>query len=215
MRPVKSLSNSSNEIATLSKDSPGQRGSEQFTNRGGYRRGGTDLDGIRNVVVVTAKVMHPRKFRLLGPRAPRTWFSFVATLGHREADMSSRRTPIRSVDLDAAEFVPDAPRQGGVTQPETAGQRRQHQGNARQRCGPRPPNGRHDAAGRRAGCCAAGHARGRRQPSRGRRRRTQASSSACLAASSRFKLLHFAARGRLGQRRRGRAAAVQFLLRVA
>ena len=34
-------------------------GREQLTHRGGHRRRGTDLYGIRNVVIVTAKVMHP------------------------------------------------------------------------------------------------------------------------------------------------------------
>ncbi len=33
-------------------------GREQLPHRGGHRRGGADLDGIRNVVIVTAQVVH-------------------------------------------------------------------------------------------------------------------------------------------------------------
>ena len=109
-----------------------------------------------------------------------------------------------SIDLDAAEFVPDAARQSGVPQPETAGQRRQHQGNPHPAMRPRGRrNGRHDACrGRRAGCCAAGHARmGRPRISRSRGRRlihTQCVKFGLLVLERAFQLLEFAARGRLG-----------------
>jgi len=45
---------------------------KQFAHRGGHRRRGTDLYRIRHVVVVTAKVVHPGKFRLIRSRAPWT-----------------------------------------------------------------------------------------------------------------------------------------------
>src|SRR6266550_168588 len=38
----------------------GPRGREKFANRGSDGSRGTDLNGIRNVVIVTAMIVHPR-----------------------------------------------------------------------------------------------------------------------------------------------------------
>jgi hypothetical protein len=116
----------------------------------------------------------------------------------------------------------DAARQGGIAQPESAGQRRQHKGSPHptvRRSGRR--NGRHDACrGRRAGCCTAGNARMDRarisRPCRNRRLiRAQCVEFGLFVLERALQLLEFAARRRLGQRRRRRPAAVQFFLTVA
>ena len=51
---------------------------EQLAHRGGHRGGGTDLDGIRNVVIVTAKIVHRRSLSSLrGARYVRSSHRYV------------------------------------------------------------------------------------------------------------------------------------------
>src|SRR6266403_3195055 len=46
------------------------RGREKLTHRGGDRGRATHLDGVCDVVVITAMLVHPMKSKLLGGRTP-------------------------------------------------------------------------------------------------------------------------------------------------
>src|SRR5450631_2398856 len=56
----------------------GPRGREKLANRGSDGRRGTDLNCVRNVVIATAKIIHPLESKLLGGRTPCAWFSLPA-----------------------------------------------------------------------------------------------------------------------------------------
>src|SRR5882757_5515234 len=59
----------------------GPRGREKLADRGSYGGRGTDLNRVRNVVIVTAKIVHPLESKLLGRRTPCAWFSFPRLRG--------------------------------------------------------------------------------------------------------------------------------------
>src|ERR1700730_12196741 len=54
----------------------GPSGREKLAYRRSDGGSGTDLNCVRNVVVVTAMIVHPTGSKLLGRRTPCAWFSF-------------------------------------------------------------------------------------------------------------------------------------------
>src|ERR1700693_2782813 len=99
----------------------GPRGREKLANRRSDGGRGTYLNGVRNVVIVTAMIVHPTESKLLGRRTPCTWFSFPRFTGGFGAEpLEYVKDRERSIDLEPAELRSDATRQYRIPQPETA-----------------------------------------------------------------------------------------------
>src|SRR5882757_9790352 len=62
----------------------GPRGREKFAHRGSDGDRGANLNGVRNVVIVTAMIVHPWESKLLEGRTLCTWFSVTGICQDRK-----------------------------------------------------------------------------------------------------------------------------------
>src|ERR1700692_2110392 len=88
----------------------GPGGREKLANRRSDGGRGAHLNGVRNVVIVTAMIVHPVESKLLVRRTPCAWFSFPRFTRAFGAQPWNMLRIDCSIDLEPAELLSDATR---------------------------------------------------------------------------------------------------------